>query len=115
MRSIGQSPRLTALLDRPSIAASKRVNGRGRTLDVSAASGQGAEKSGHPRPVPLTWQDSHATNDRVEQELADQTSQPALSFRPLRAAQSGQAGGREPTNGRLGDGETHATEVRRVP
>jgi hypothetical protein len=27
------------------------VNGCGRALDVSAASGQGAEKSGHPRPV----------------------------------------------------------------
>jgi hypothetical protein len=27
------------------------VNGRGRALDVSAASGQSAEKSGHPPPV----------------------------------------------------------------
>jgi hypothetical protein len=26
----------------------KSVNGHGRALDVSAASGQGAEKSGHP-------------------------------------------------------------------
>ena len=39
---------LTGLLDRRSVAASKEVNGRGRALDVSAASGQGAVKSGQP-------------------------------------------------------------------
>jgi len=72
---------LTARYDRRSVEASKDVNGRGRALDVSAASVQGAVKSGQPRPVPSARSGSLDRSPRPEQQQRLAKTQSTLRSR----------------------------------